>query len=315
MENNLTLGIDLGGTGIKMGIVNSQGKLLRTAKISTPSQGDARLTTSMVVREVNELLSSVGKTAIQGIGIGVAGDVDQAKGVVRMSPNLGWKNFPIRDYLAKYLKYPITVDNDANAAAWAAYVVETKKKVQNLICVTLGTGIGGGIVLNGRLYHGATGSAGEIGHMTLFPQGIQCKCGNYGCLERYVGARAMIVTAKEALNSGEKTLIRKLINNDLSRVTPMIIQEAGLKGDPLAIQLWAQAGENLGVGLASLINVLNPEIIILAGGLSRAGSLFLNPLKRTLLERAFAAPARAVKIMISRMDQELGTVGAGLIAQ
>ena len=312
--SKLTLGVDTGGTGIKIGLVDARGKLLKTLRFSTPTKSDPIQVVSLIVEHVQTVLELTGRRAITGIGIGCAGDIDPEAGVVRISPNLRWKQVPLKSLLSRRLKYPIHIENDANAAAWAAYVVEARRKIQSLVCITVGTGIGGGLVINGRLYRGATGSAGEIGHMTLFPEGTPCSCGNEGCVERYVGARAMAAEARRAIVTGEKTLIRKMVGDDLSLITPLIVEQAARQKDRLALQLWEQAGERLGITLASVINMLNPQWIVLAGGLSRAGRFLVDPLRRTILKRSFPTPARAVKLVISKLDQDLGIVGAGLLA-
>ena len=208
--SKLALGIDMGGTGIKMGFVDAQGKLLKTSRISTPIKNRSRTSGRTDCRASPQDARTVSEhKRILGVGIGCAGDVDPVKGVIRISPNLGWKQVPLKKLLARRLKYPILVENDANVAAWAAYVVEAKRKVKNLLCVTVGTGIGGGIVIDGKLYRGASGSAGEVGHMTLFPDGIACTCGNHGCTERYIGAKALAEEARRAIESGETTLLSK----------------------------------------------------------------------------------------------------------
>ena len=310
----LTLGIDMGGTGIKLGLVDDRGRLHKTIRFSTPAAADPVQVVERIVRETAGLLKASGQKTIYGIGIGCAGDIDPVSGVVRISPNLGWKQVPLKTLLRRHMKYPILLENDANVAAWAAYVVESKRQVKNLLCVTIGTGIGGGLILGGALYRGTTGSAGEIGHTTLYPEGIPCNCGNHGCIERYVGAKAMALEAQRLLETGEQSLVRQLVEDDLSKITPFIVQKAARQKDPLALRLWKQAGERLGITLASAVNVLNPEWIVLAGGLSRAGRLLVAPLRRTILERSFPTPAKAVKIVISKLDQDLGIVGAALLA-
>lgn len=314
MAKPISLGIDLGGTGIKMGIVDSEGRLGRAYRFATPSKGEPQAVVELIIEHARLLLDAVPKPRVCGIGVGAAGDIDPDNGVVRLSPNLGWRNVPLQSILRRALRLPVRVENDANAAAWAAYVVEARRAVDTLICVTLGTGIGGGIILNGKLYRGATGSAGEIGHMTLYPEGVPCNCGNQGCLERYIGAKALAEAARRAIETGQATLMTKLVNGDASQITPLIINEAARKGDRLALQLFEQAGERLGVGLASVVNLLNPDWLVLAGGLSRAGRLLVDPLRRTLLKRSFPAPGKAVKLLVSRRDRDLGILGAGLIA-
>lgn len=311
----LALGIDIGGTGIKLGLIDRHGRMMRTHRFSTPSKSNAEATGTLIVNEAKRFLANEKRTkSIVGIGVGAAGDVEPNTGMIRLSPNLGWRNVPLKALLAKGLKYPIQVENDANVAAWAAYVVETKRKMKTLICVTLGTGVGGGIVLDGRLYRGSTGTAGEIGHMTLFPEGIACGCGNQGCLERYVGAKAMIEEARRAIEAREQTLLTKWIGHDYSKLSPYLVQKAARQGDVLARNLWSVAGERLGIGLASLVNILNPDCIVLAGGLSRARGLLTDPVRRAILKRAFPTPAAKAKLLISRLDQDLGIVGAGLVA-
>src|SRR5258706_4388195 len=224
--SKLALGIDMGGTGIKLGLVDPQGRLLKSLRLPTPTESSPEEIAHVVADQAQALLRDANLKRIVGIGVGCAGDIDPIRGVVRISPNLGWNQVPLKALLSKRLKRPILLDNDANVAAWAAYSVEAKRKVKNLICVTLGTGIGGGLVIDGKLYHGATGTAGEIGHMTLYPGGIPCTCGNVGCVERYIGAKAMAKEAKDAIGSGQATLIAKLAGDDLASITPHVIQRA-----------------------------------------------------------------------------------------
>jgi glucokinase len=310
----LTLGIDMGGTGIKLGLVDVKGKLIQTLRLSTPAKTDPEQVVSLIADNVRNLLQLSGLRRMPPVGVGCAGDVDPVSGVIRISPNLRWKQVPLQSLLVRKLKCPINVENDANVAAWAAYVVEGHRKIKNLVCITVGTGIGGGLIINGQLFRGTTGSAGEIGHMTLFPDGVPCNCGNQGCLERYIGAKAMAAEARRAIESGEKTLITKRVDRDYSKITPLIIHQAAQAHDRLALHLWEEAGKRLGITLASVVNMLNPEWIVLAGGLSRAGHYLLDPLRRTILQRSFSTPAHAVKLVISKLDQDLGIVGAGLLA-
>jgi glucokinase len=312
--SKLSIGIDMGGTGIKIGLVDARGKLTKNLRLPTPIESSPEKIANLVADKTQALLRDANLEEVVGIGVGCAGDIDPVRGVVRISPNLGWHQVPLKALLSKRLKRPILLDNDANVAAWAAYSVEAKRKVKNLICVTVGTGIGGGLVIDGKLYHGATGTAGEIGHMTLYPDGIPCTCGNVGCVERYIGAKAMAKEARDAIGLGQKTLISKLAGDNLENITPFVIQQAAEAKDPLALHLWEQAGTRLGIALASTVNLLNPEWIVLAGGLSRAGKLLLDPLKRTILTHSFPTPAKAVKLVISKLDQDLGMVGAGLLA-
>lgn len=308
----LFLGIDLGGTAVKLAIVDEKGRMLEQNSFpnTCPSNPDK------IVKEIiNNFHKMKNIKKISGTGVGVAGDIDQLKGVVRFSPNLGWKNLDLKRLLKVHLPAPIVVDNDANAAAWGAYWLETEGKIKNFVCVTLGTGIGGGLIIDGKLYRGTTGSAGEIGHMPFEPFGLKCKCGNFGCIERYLGANYLSMQAKETVERCGSKIILKLTNNNLDRITPRILAEAANLGDKLSNNIWRQAGERLGIVLAGVVNLLNPEMIVLAGGVSLAGNLLLKPIKETIKKRAFNTSAKACRIVTSKYNQNLGVVGAALLSK
>jgi len=304
------LGIDLGGTVIKIDIVSNNGHIVEQLAFNN----DDHCPETVVSKIASHYKALTAKLSLSGTGIGVAGDIDQTNGIVRFSPNLGWKNLPLRKMLEKHLPHPIKMDNDANAAAWGAYWLESKASVKNMVCVTLGTGVGGGIICCGDLLHGATGTAGEIGHMTLDPEGPRCNCGNNGCIERYVGAQYLCDNARERILRGEKSHISALVNGDFSAITPEIITIAAKGGDELAKDIWRDAGVRLGIMFASIINALNPEMIVLAGGVSKSGGLIMKPIKDTVRKRAFKTPAEACKIVFARNTQQLGVAGAALLA-
>jgi glucokinase len=203
------------------------------------------------------------------------------------------------------------IDNDANAAALGAYFLDAGQKAKNLICVTLGTGVGGGIILDGKIYRGATGTAGEIGHIHYDANGPLCKCGSHGCIEVYAGAPRMIEQGKKI----KSKILNKLTGGNMKNLTPKILQEAALLGDKAAQDLWKETGTKLGVIFADLINILNPEMIIISGGISKANRLLTDPIKRTVMERAFKTPARACEIVVSKFTSRLGVVGAALLAE
>ncbi|MCB4790629.1 MAG: ROK family protein [Elusimicrobia bacterium] len=308
----LFLGVDLGGTGVKLAIVNEKGKIIEQNSFPNYCPSDPDEVVGGIIYHFNKM-KNVKKLC--GTGIGVAGDIDQPKGVVRFSPNLGWKNLPLKNLLNPSLPKPLMIDNDANAAAWGAYWLETNGKIKNVICVTLGTGIGGGLILNGQLYRGVEGSAGEIGHMPFEPYGLRCNCGSLGCVERYLGANYLSMQAKEAVERGGSKIILKLTEGNIDKITPQILTEAANLGDELSREIWHQAGERLGIVLAGVVNLLNPEMIVLAGGVSLAGQLLLKPLRETIKKRAFRTPAKACQIIVSRYNQNLGVVGAALLSK
>jgi len=302
------LGIDLGGTNLRFLLIDRWGKRLREKIIPTPKEPEKAI--EEIVLQIRYLI----KNSTKNVGISVAGLVNQKKGIIYFSPNLGWKNVKIVKEIKRYFpKLNIILENDTNAAAWGVYLLTGEEKIKNLICLTLGTGLGGGIIINGQLYRGASGTAGEVGHITLYPQGLRCNCGNYGCIERYVGANNLIEMAKKGIMRKRKGIILQLVKGDLKKITPEIITQAASKNDCLAKNIWKEVGKNLGITLAGVINLLNPEMVVLSGGISKAANFFLGELKRTLKKRAFPEPLKKVRIVIVKKD--LGVLGVALLAK
>lgn len=310
----LNLGVDCGGTNIKMALVDADGNMVRSKLEAIRYDRPAEITIKDMARRLKKFLKS-GKTGtIKSAGIGIAGDIDQSKGMVRFSPNLGWYDIPFKSILEKELRIPVCVDNDANCAAWGAYWLDARRDCKNLICLTLGTGIGGGIIIDKKLYRGATGSAGELGHMTIQYQGRACKCGNYGCIESLAGAWGLNQTAEDGLKQNLAPILKNVLARSGNKpVSPKLIALAAGKGDGYCRQLWRDAGEQLGAALSNLVNIFNPERIVLCGGVSKAGPLLMEPVLHSLGMRAFKAPVRAVKVTISKYDDRLGVVGAALL--
>lgn len=311
-----TLGLDCGGTNIKMALVDASGKMLYS-DLETIHYKQAP---ESVIKSIAKSLKSFAKKhrvkekELQGVGVGIAGDVEQTTGTIRFSPNLGWKNVAFGKMFKQEFDVPVMIDNDANCAAWGAYWLDAKRDCKNLVCLTLGTGIGGGIIIDRKLYRGATGSAGEIGHMTIDYHGRTCKCGNFGCIESMVGAWGLIQSAEEGLKKNAAPILHKVLKTShKSQLSPKLIAQAAKQGDPFCQQLWKDAGEQLGSALANIVNVFNPERIVLCGGVSKSGDLLLLPALHTLGRRAFTAPAQKVKVTISQFDDRLGVVGAALL--
>ena len=311
--NKYSIGIDIGGTNITVALVTKKGKIVRKIKFPTKVEEGKTKIIKRIVKALDEVTKGLQSKSIEGIGIGVAGDIDQKRGIVRFSPNLFWKNVPIARLINKKFKVKVVVDNDANAAAWGTYILETKRKAKNLICITLGTGVGGGLILNGRIYHGASGSAGEIGHITVNTQGQKCNCGNYGCLETYVGSAYIVRKAIKEIKKGERSLIKKLAGGNLQSITSQTIQAAALKGDKLARRIWKEAGEYLGIALSGVINLLNPGVIVFGGGVAKAEELIFQPMKKEIRKRAFRVPFEKVKFTRTKFGADLGVIGASLL--
>jgi len=308
-----SIGIDIGGTNVTVALVTEKGKIVRKIRFPTRVEEGKTKTIKRIVKALDEVMKGLGSNSIEGIGIGAAGDVDQDRGIVRFSPNLFWKNVPIVRLIKKKFNLKVVLDNDANAAAWGTYILETKRKAKNLLCITLGTGVGGGLILNGRIYHGTSGSAGEIGHITLNPQGQRCRCGNYGCLETYVGSAYIVKKAIKEIRKGERSLIKKLAGGNLQSITSQTIQAAALKGDKLARRIWREAGEYLGIALSGVINLLNPGVIVFGGGMAKAEELIFQPMKKEIRKRTFKVPFEKVKFTRTKFGADLGVIGAALL--
>lgn len=301
MRKGLRIGIDLGGTQVKLGLVDQRGVIVASHALDTDK--NPRALASMIGASVR----SWRNRPILGTGVGVAGDVDAGRGVVRFSPNLGWKNVALADLFRRAgVPGPVRFDNDANAAAWGAYHAELGACVDDLILLTLGTGVGGGLVLGGRLHRGATGTAGEIGHLVVDPRGPRCGCGNRGCLETYLGAKGLSAWAARA----DRTAGRRAAPS-----TPEELARRARSGDAVSLAAWDRAGRALGAALASLVNVLNPDLVMLTGGIARSARLFLPLARREMNARAFRTPARAVRFRVSRRPGVLGLVGAALLVE
>lgn len=286
---------------VKLALVNERGDVLARRTVETVR--DPRTL-------VNALRAAVGdwlKRPIIGTGIGVAGDVDPVKGVVRFAPNLHWKNVPLAA-LFRRAKFPspVAVENDATAAAWGAYHLDRSGRVKNLVVLTLGTGVGGGLIFDGRLYRGATGTAGEAGHVTVSEGGDLCACGNRGCLESYLGGAAMVRWAQAAYKRKGRTV---------NALDPIILEDWARRGDPVAKEAYRRAAWALGTALVHFVNLLNPDTILLTGGVSKGAPLFLPEALRILKRNAFKTSARAVRVAVSQRPSDLGVAGAALLVE
>jgi len=307
------LGIDLGGTQIKIAVLDDQAVIVEESVLDT----DIKIKPALILKEIVSVIKSMKYYKnIKTIGIGIAGDVDSVNGILRFSPNLPqWKNVNIKKEMEKLTKKTVFVDNDANTASLGAYWLDLKGKSSNMVCVTLGTGVGGGIIINKKLYVGNTGTAGEIGHITVEPNGNKCNCGNTGCAETYIGARYLVKRAFELMKKNKSGYILKLADNDKNKVTPKILSLAASKGDKVAKQVWAEAGEKLAILLADIINFINPDHIVLCGGISKACDEFYKPVYMQIKQRAFKSAVDSCKIVVSKYTNKLGVAGAAMLAK
>ncbi len=302
------LGIDLGGTNIKGALLDFQGSIIEKYEIATLANGGSEVVADRIV-QVARILMKDRRQEVVGMGIGVPGQPDQSNGSVIFAPNLRWRNVPLIPMLKAALDFPMYLENDGNAAALGEKWCGAGRTALNMVAITIGTGIGGGIIINGRLYRGASGSAGEIGHTVILPDGPQCNCGNRGCLETFTAAPALARQARLAIDMGRATSLAGLANPAAKDVFA-----AAAKGDAVALEIIQQMTYYLGLGIANLINMLNPDMVVIGGGVSRAGDLLFKPLRETVLANTLHAAARAVKIEPAQLGNDAGSIGAGAVA-
>lgn len=313
------VGVDLGGTKILAAVFDENLRVLRREKKNTRAELGLDGVIERVAECVNEALASaaVPHTAIAAIGVGVPGMVDQTRGVVRIAPNLGWHNLPLVRLLERRLRMPAALINDVQAGTLAVKHQGAGRKLQNFVCMFIGTGIGGGVVLNGELYRGAGGMSGEIGHMVVVPEdGPKCGCGNRGCLESVASRGAIVRRVVTAIERGRKSVVWDLCDGDMTRVRSRILAEAYREGDKLVCKIIDDACNYIGIGAANLINVLNPQAVILGGGLMEAlGDKLLPRIRKSAMAHTIAASPERVKIMDSGLGDDAGIIGAALAAR
>lgn len=324
MDNNkYFIGIDIGGTKITIALIDEKGEIFYKENLKTKENLDKFVALKNIINTCKKIKNNFSDKNILGVGIGACGIILYEKGMIKFSPNIGWKDFEIVREMEKVLGLKIILDNDANAAAWGEFFLNYKDKFKNVICITLGTGVGGGIILNKKLYRGTDGTAGEIGHITYIHDGKSCPCGNNGCIERYIGTKGIIEFAEDLLLKvkNQETPMHKEFSESIlfeiqrkeKILMPKFIQDAGFSGDKLALFIWEEFGKILGVLISSIINIFNPSAIHITGGISHAEKLFIESLKKEVKKRAFALPRETAKIIFSEERQDMGVIGAGLL--
>jgi len=310
--------VDIGGTKIMTAIFSSDGKVL--AKEVRPTLGSEGVT--LVIERIcaaieSLLFSKIMKISqINAICIACAGGIDTGRGVViTPSPNLpDWVEIPLADTIKKKLGVSTFVLNDASAAALGEHRYGVGRGVKNLVLLTLGTGIGGGIIADDKLYLGAVGGAGELGHMTIDADGPRCGCGNTGCLEMLASGTAVAKNAIERIKGGEKSSLTDMVGGELDKITAQIIGKAARSGDKLAQDVIARAAYYLGIGMVNVVNIFNPEMVIFGGGMAELGEMIIGPGRKMVVERTFSINARAVRIVTAQLGNEAGIYGAAAFA-
>jgi glucokinase len=310
--------VDIGGTKIMTAVFSADGQMLAKDVCPTIASEGVDAVIERLQSAIDSLLNRYKLTTSQlaGIGIACAGGIDSASGiVVTPSPNLpGWSDLPLRDIIEARFNVDACVLNDASSAALGEQRSGAGQGVKNLVLITLGTGIGGGIVIDDHLYLGARGSAGEIGHMTVDEGGPVCGCGNTGCLEVLASGRAVAREVVSRLSQGEKSSLTEMAGGKLADITSEQVAAAADAGDSLALDVFTRAAHYLGVGLVNIVNAFNPEMIILGGGMAELDSLFTGPAKKLVMERAFSISTQKLSIVTARLGNEAGVYGAAAYA-
>jgi glucokinase len=305
----LACGIDVGGTKIAGGIVDETGTILEELRVESPA------TDALAMEQAIETLVGRLRTRhdIAAVGVGAAGYIDRSRSVVLFAPNLAWRDLDLKADLERRLGLPVVVENDANAAAWGEFQFGAGHDVDDLLLVTVGTGVGGGVVLDGSLYRGAFGVGAEIGHMRVVPDGIRCGCGNRGCFEMYASGHALEREARAAATAGS-LLAADLVQRaggDPARITGPLITEAARDGDTFSLEHLAGVGRWLGEGIASLAAVLDPAVVVIGGGVSAAGELLLDPVRRAFAAQLTGRGHRPMlEIRKARLGNRAGLIGA-----
>lgn len=302
MATKFLIGIDLGGTNLKIGLIDLKYKIRNKEVLNTRSFNTKGKLISAIVRSIDKILNDneIKKSNILGVGLGLPGPIDAAAGLVHFFPNIpGWKNVRLKGILQAELKLPVFLDNDANLMCLAESRLGAAKGLKNVICLTLGTGVGGGIVIDGKLYRGSSFSAGEAGHIPINEAGPRCNCGGIACLERYIGNKRIMKRARGIFN-------RNISLEELSRLAK--------NKNKKAQAIWNEVGMHLGVVLSGAVNLLNPDAIIIGGGVAQAGKGLFDKIKAVILKRAMDVPAGHVKILKARLGNDAGLIGAAILA-
>ena len=305
------VGIDIGGTNLVVGTVAEDGsELLGEVSEPTHSEAGADAVIERIGRLVKQSTSAAKGKTIVGVGIGSPGPLDTHRGIVLFTPNLGWTNFPLRDRVTAITGLPAELDNDANCAIYGEWWRGAARGAKAVVGLTIGTGIGGGIVLDGKIYHGASDVAGEIGHTTIDANGRRCKCGNYGCLEAYASGPAIAARAAEGIESGVESTLAKYVGGDLSKLTAQVVYQAAHDGDQYAQEVVNDTAKLLGAGVANIINIFNPDVVVICGGVTLAGDRLFDPLRREVHRRAFKDAVKACRILPGALPGTAGVFGA-----
>lgn len=309
----LTIGVDIGGTKVAAGVVDEDGTVLETSKVPTPK------TTEGVIDGIAEVVRDASANhRVEAVGIGVPGYVDDKRATVLFTPNLTWRHEPVKDLVEQRVDLPVVIENDANAAAWGEYRFGAGKGHEDVVCITLGTGLGGGIVIGGQLHRGRFGVAAEFGHIRMVPDGLLCGCGNQGCWEQYASGRALVRYARQraAATPEEATRLLSLGGGTLDGIDGQHISQAALEGDPVSIDSFRELARWVGAGLADLASLFDPSAFIVGGGVSDEGELVLEPIRKSYRRWLVGAQWRPqAQVLAAQLGGRAGLVGVADLAR
>jgi len=316
--NSYLVGVDLGGTFIKTALITLSGEIIRKLEIPSDTGKGPDGVIENICRSIDTIVDQCGLTmdAVEAIGIGSPGPLDTRKGIVWNAVNLpGWINIPLRDRIRERFQIHTILENDANAAAFGEYWRGAGRGSALMLAYTLGTGVGGGIIIDGKLIRGSTDGAGELGHITILPEGDLCSCGNRGCLEAYASATSLVRRTRQKLNRGAVSILSKWMEEGRS-LTAKLIDEAHLSNDSFAREALEEVGYFLGLGISGVVSALNPDTVVLGGGMMGAGEVILEPLRREVKRRVFPQHFNHLKIAAAMLGNDAGVIGAaGLVLE
>jgi glucokinase len=311
-NSRYAIGVDLGGTNIKFGLVAENGEIEKKLSLQTKAEDGPEAVVSQIKKGITELLNK--NIKIEGIGIGSPGIVSAKKGIVENPPNLpGWKKVHLSKIIKKEFGYVTYIENDANAAAIGEKIFGSGAEYRSFIMITLGTGVGGGIIMRNKLFRGEFGAAGEVGHLSIDMNGPACNCGSYGCIETYIGNSYLTSWVREELKSNPSSNLHEILNNDLSKLTPKLIKEAMEAGDSFSENVVKKMGFYLGCALASLSNLLDVSVFIIGGGVSGFGKPLFIEIERVIKERVLNPLRERVKVLPAKLKNDAGVKGASAL--
>lgn len=310
------IGIDVGGTGIQFGAIDENMNILAEKSIPTTTSVPFSEQVARIADAVVSTASAAGFSAdqIDRIGVGIPGISDSVTGNIVKCPNMGWFHVPFRQEFMKHLSVPLYIENDANVAALAESAAGVSAGTSSSVFITIGTGIGSGIILNGRIWNGFHGIGGELGHVIFGLNGVPCTCGNHGCLERYCSATALIRMGREAVALQPDSLILRSVGNDLTRIEARTVIDAARENDPVAVEVYGRWISQLAQAIAGVVNLLDPEVIVLGGGVSKAGDFLLNPLRIEFRKYVLYNDQPLPDLRIAVLGSKAGIIGASMLS-